>query len=194
MNERNRARLRRTVSFIKREGWEITLISEVRARSIGVIFLGEGEDEAAINHSERSRIILLGTALEAWKAEGQRKNFADRITSGSVGGMAPDCSISTTVEQRPRRYRGIQTRPRKRIISIPKWSDRRRPQRSYRARPKPEKQRTTRTANSDNTSRGISWTAACSPTCSGSTPILPAPNEERGSTKATNSGTSSTDF
>ena len=85
-NERNRARIRRTVSFIKRKGWEITFISEVRARSIGVIYLGEGEDEAAIINSKRSGIILLGRALEACKAEGQKKNFADRVTSVQLAG------------------------------------------------------------------------------------------------------------
>ena len=40
MRQSNRASLRRAVEFTVKRGWEITLISEIRAELEGVIYLG----------------------------------------------------------------------------------------------------------------------------------------------------------
>ena len=84
VHERNRGRLRRVVTHTLREGWEVTLISELRAKTQGVIWLGEGQDQVAVVHSPKSGIILSGSALEAWVEQGQKKSFSERTTSVEV--------------------------------------------------------------------------------------------------------------
>ena len=64
MRDRNRATLRRTVDYIRKLKWDITLISETRADQEGVISLGEGTDKTVVIPSKECCIILRGTALQ----------------------------------------------------------------------------------------------------------------------------------
>ena len=56
--EQNRARLRRVVNYVKRNNWEIVLISELKASAYGVIWLGEEEDLTVVIHSRKAGIML----------------------------------------------------------------------------------------------------------------------------------------
>ena len=74
------ARFRRTVDFNGKRGWEITLISEIRAELEGVIWIGEGTERTVIVHSEQCGVLLRGSALETWLEGKQRKSFANGST------------------------------------------------------------------------------------------------------------------
>ena len=88
-HERNRKRLRRVAEFTHRKGWQITLVTELRSTTVGVVWLGEGEKQTALIHSERSGIILWGNALNQWIQGGQKKNFGDRVTSITLEKITP---------------------------------------------------------------------------------------------------------
>ena len=55
-SDRNRGRLRRAAEYARQRKWEMVLVSERRAAQAGVIWLGEGEEQVAIVHSERCGI------------------------------------------------------------------------------------------------------------------------------------------
>ena len=85
MRENNRTRLRRVCAWVVNEGWEIVLISEVRAEGDGVIWLGEDDNRVAIIHSRKSAILLRGRWLERWMMDRQRKDFSERTTTVVIG-------------------------------------------------------------------------------------------------------------
>ena len=58
MRERNRASLKRTIEFIQKNGWEITIIPEIRSNKQGVIWMGKGEKSVAVIHSLKTGIAL----------------------------------------------------------------------------------------------------------------------------------------
>ena len=87
VHERNRARLKRAVKYMEQKKWEIALISEVRAKEQGVIWLGEDNEQVAVIHTQRSGIILRGDTLKAWVEEGQAKSFSERTTTIDVLNM-----------------------------------------------------------------------------------------------------------
>ena len=87
MNENNRSKLRRVCERAGREGWEVVLLSEVKAVEDGVVWLGEGENRVAIVHSRRAGVLLRGGALNAWVREGQRMWFAKRVVTVELGGL-----------------------------------------------------------------------------------------------------------
>ena len=88
MREHNRDRLRRILDEIGRQGWEIVLMTEIRADEKGVVWLGGDEERVAVIHSERAAIVLRGQALEEWIGEGQRKWLEERVVTVVLrGGM-----------------------------------------------------------------------------------------------------------
>ena len=80
MRENNRRGLKRTIGFIRKREWEITLISEVRAEGPGVIWLGKDEETTAVIHSQKCGIILRGSALNEWVEGNQPMEFKPRAT------------------------------------------------------------------------------------------------------------------
>ena len=62
LREPNRARLKSTVVFIAKQGWEITIISEIRADRMTVIWMGSREETTEVMHSPKCGIILRGLA------------------------------------------------------------------------------------------------------------------------------------
>ena len=87
MREHNRERLRRILDEIGRQGWEIVLMTEIRADEKGVVWLGGDEERVAVIHSERAAIVLRGQALEEWIGEGQRKWLEERVVTVVLWGM-----------------------------------------------------------------------------------------------------------
>ena len=79
--------LRRILDEIGRQGWEIVLMTEIRADEKGVVWLGGDEERVAVIHSERAAIVLRGQALEEWIGEGQRKWLEERVVTVVLGGM-----------------------------------------------------------------------------------------------------------
>ena len=80
LRENNRKRLRRTIGFIRKREWEITLISEVRAEGPGVIWLGKDEETTAVIHSQKCGIILRVSALNEWVEGKKTMEFKLRAT------------------------------------------------------------------------------------------------------------------
>ena len=87
LREHNRDRLRRILDEIGRQGWEIVLMTEIRADEKGVVWLGGDEERVAVIHSERAAIVLRRQALEEWIGEGQRKWLEERVVTVVLGGM-----------------------------------------------------------------------------------------------------------
>ena len=87
MRGHNRDRLRRILDEIGRQGWEIVLMTEIRADEKSVVWLGGDEERVAVIHSERAAIVLRGQALEEGIGEGQRKWLEERVVTVVLGGM-----------------------------------------------------------------------------------------------------------
>ena len=70
LRESNRERLMRVLDRLRRNDWEIVCMTELRAESSGVLWLGEGNDGVAIVHSPRVAVVMRGEALRLWKCGG----------------------------------------------------------------------------------------------------------------------------
>ena len=87
MRINNRERLRRVVTRIEEEGWEIVLLSEILEDRGGVIWLGDEENRVAIVHSEKAAVVMRGEVVKRWIEEGQKCWRGKRMVAVSVGGM-----------------------------------------------------------------------------------------------------------
>ena len=83
----NRDRMRRVADKIVREGWEVVCLTEIRAESEGVVWLGEDEHRVVMIHGKRSGVMLRGEAMEKWVDEGQKRWMYERVTAIVLGGM-----------------------------------------------------------------------------------------------------------
>ena len=52
------------LALIEKKKWEIVLLSEIRAESRGVLWLGEEGREMTVVHSERTVVVLRGNMME----------------------------------------------------------------------------------------------------------------------------------
>ena len=80
LRENNWKRQKRTIGFIRKREWEITLISQVRAEGPRVIWLGKDEETVAVIHSQKCGIILRGSAPNEWVEGNQPMEFKLRAT------------------------------------------------------------------------------------------------------------------
>ena len=87
MRLNNRERLRRVVTMIEEEGWEIVCLSEISVERGGVIWLGEEGSRVVIVHSEKSAVVMRGDVAQKWIEEGQKCWKGKRMAAVSVGGM-----------------------------------------------------------------------------------------------------------
>ena len=87
LRENNRRRLRTTLEYIERKGWEIVMMTEIRAETRGILWFGEGENETAVVHSERTAIILRGDPMRRWREERQRRKYTSRTTTVKIGSI-----------------------------------------------------------------------------------------------------------
>ena len=63
VRENNRAILRRIAERVVREGWEIVLVSELKAEEEGVVWMGDQESEVVLIQSGRAGVVLRGKCL-----------------------------------------------------------------------------------------------------------------------------------
>ena len=87
MREHKRRRLRRECERIQKEGWEVVLLSELKAEESGMVWMGENEGACVVIHAKKSGIVLRGWALQRWREEGQKRWFGERVVAVEVGGM-----------------------------------------------------------------------------------------------------------
>ena len=87
VRENNRERMRRVVGKVVHEGWEIVCLTELRAESEGVVWLGDDECRVVLVHGKRSGVLLRGSAMEKWVEEGQSKWMYERVSAVVFGGM-----------------------------------------------------------------------------------------------------------
>ena len=71
----------------KEQGWDAVLLTEIKADGVGVVWMGQDEELAAIIHAEKAAILLRGELLKRWCDEGQKKKMMDRVVSVKVGGV-----------------------------------------------------------------------------------------------------------
>ena len=87
LRENNRRRLRKTLAYIERRKWDITLLTEIRAESRGILWFGEEESETAVIHSEKTAVVLRGEEMRRWREERQRRRYSERSTTVKIGNM-----------------------------------------------------------------------------------------------------------
>ena len=87
VRENNRERMRRVVGKVVHEGWEIVCLTELRAESEGVVWLGDDECRVVLVHGKKSGVLLRGSAMEKWVEEGQSKWMYERVSAVVFGGM-----------------------------------------------------------------------------------------------------------
>ena len=64
LRENNWRRLRRVLALIEKKKWEIVLLSETRAESRDVLWLGEEGREMMVVHMEGTVVVLRGNMME----------------------------------------------------------------------------------------------------------------------------------
>jgi hypothetical protein len=74
----NKRKLRNVASFAVRNGWEVVLLTEVRADNNGIVWLGENNDLMAVIHSERAAVMIRGEVLKEWCDSGQIVEYKER--------------------------------------------------------------------------------------------------------------------
>ena len=84
MESLRRRKLRMVVSYAEKSGWDVVLLSEVRASGSGVVWLGQDERLVVIVHSERAGVMMRGEALKRWCEGGQRKRWSERHVAVKV--------------------------------------------------------------------------------------------------------------
>ena len=87
MGTMNKRKLRDVVKYAEKNKWEVTLLSEVKAKERGTVWLGEGENLAAVTYTNKAAILLRGNALAEWCRGGQitkiqgERNIAVKLSS-----------------------------------------------------------------------------------------------------------------
>ena len=75
------------LAYIKRRKWDITLLTEIRAESRGILWFGEEESETAVINSEKTAVVLRGEEMRRWREERQRRRYSERSTTVKIGNM-----------------------------------------------------------------------------------------------------------
>ena len=73
MGTHNRRKLKAVIEIAKKNKWDVVLLSEIRADSCGVLYLGQDEDLIALIHSERAGIMLRGHLVSNWLDQQENK-------------------------------------------------------------------------------------------------------------------------
>ena len=81
-----RRKLKMVASHAEKSGWDVVLLSEVRASGRGMVWLGQAESLAVVVHAEKAAVFLRGEALKQWCEGGQRKKWDERQVSVKVKG------------------------------------------------------------------------------------------------------------
>ena len=81
------ARLLRMLERMRLNEWEIVCLTEMRAMSSGVLWLGEGDDSVSIVHSQRAAVVMRGEVLRLWRDEVQQKWMNERVVAVVFWGL-----------------------------------------------------------------------------------------------------------
>ena len=84
MQVNKRRKLLRFAFYCLRKRHNKVLMSEITAKTPGVIWLGEGRNSATVIHSTKSAILHEGAWKQRWIDEGQKKCWGERVTSVTV--------------------------------------------------------------------------------------------------------------
>ena len=81
----NRRRLRRVIGYMEKRGWQVVLMTEIKAETQGILWLVEQENQVAIVHGKMMAVALRGAALRGWTEGGQIRRFAKRTATVEIG-------------------------------------------------------------------------------------------------------------
>ena len=79
-----RRKLKMVASYAEKCGWDVVLLSELRASGKGLVWLGQAEKLAVVVHAEKAGVLMRGEALQRWCEGGQRKKWDERHVSVKV--------------------------------------------------------------------------------------------------------------
>ncbi len=86
MGTYNKRKARAVAEQASKEKWDAVLLSELRAESNGVEWLGGDDDLVVIIFSQRAGVLLRGELLRKWCEEGQKKKQSERSVSVKMDG------------------------------------------------------------------------------------------------------------
>ena len=87
MAEMTKRKARAVAEIARKSEWDVVLLSEVRARKDGVVWMGEEEQRVVVIHSERAGVMLRGSVLKEWIDGGMLKKVDERHVSIKVRGL-----------------------------------------------------------------------------------------------------------
>ena len=82
----NRRKLRAVAQYVNNNKFDVALLTEIRAKGNGCVWLGEEDKLTAVIHSEKAAILLRGRMLDQWCSEGQKVLYDKRTVSVKVEG------------------------------------------------------------------------------------------------------------
>ena len=56
--------MREVAEFMRKQGWDVVLLSEVRASEEGIVWLGRDEEAVVVVHSERAGVMMRGEVMK----------------------------------------------------------------------------------------------------------------------------------
>ena len=87
MRSGNRVKLREVAAFMRRQRWDVVLLTELRAVEEGVVWLGQDEEQVVVVHSERAGVMMTGEVMKGWSEGGMMRKMSKRTVSVKVKGV-----------------------------------------------------------------------------------------------------------
>ena len=84
----NKRKLKSVAAYVNKNKWDAALLTEVRAKDSGTVWLGEGLNLVAVRYTKRAAILLRGRLLKKWCEEGQRSEEDARTITIKIGELA----------------------------------------------------------------------------------------------------------
>ena len=120
LGTRNRRKAKSVATYTSRQGWDATLLTEVRAEGNGKIWMGEEDERVVIVYAQRAAIMLRGRILDAWIEEGQLVKYSNR----SIAVKAMNMILISTYQPVHRGNINLEVEQAKEELKIlTKWAD-----------------------------------------------------------------------
>ena len=120
LGTRNRRKAKSVATYASKQGWDATLLTEVRAEGNGKIWMGEEDERVVIVYAQRAAIMLRGRILDAWIEEGQLVKYSNR----SIAVKAMNMILISTYQPVHRGNNELEVEQAKEELKIlTKWAD-----------------------------------------------------------------------
>ena len=87
LGQRGRVKARMVATRAKWHGWDVVLLSEVRADDEGVVWMGEEEERVVFVHGRKAAVLLRGDAMKKWVEGGMIWKVSEQHVSVKLMGV-----------------------------------------------------------------------------------------------------------